>query len=405
MPVAGGGMFGVTPQEVYQQQQQGINQSARDIAGMDGFTAAKYAMGQVGGGLARPVAGMLGLKNTQMDEAQQAQDIQSQIDHSTPEGLMKGAQLFNQAGNPRMAMMYQQAAQSLQAQLDAAELNQVKQDYYTTKANAPAAAGRPVLSVDDNGVTTAVWPDGTTKELGRIGKTKSQGSVAADKGAWVDTEQAGLKGQKNTVTGEFKPYKGQTAGGTRSEQARLDKLRQNKKKDTDMLAAADSQLKDVTSKAAELTNHPGLDRITGWNSVGGENLDSPNSPASAARALLTEFKSATQKAGLQLVRQGGGIGSMTEKEWKIIEGMIANLDPKPGKAFLQGQIQKVVNAMADLRSNVQRSYDDTYYEVANEPSNIAPATGKPVVPATLAAPVQNQSEEWVRDASGKLVRK
>ena len=179
MPVAGGGMFGVTPQEVYQQQQQGINQSARDIAGMDGFTAAKYAMGQVGGGLAAPVAGMLGMKNPQMEEAQQSQDIQSQIDHSTPDGLMAGAQLFNQAGNPRMAMMYQQAAQAMVAQQAELAKNQAQADMYTAKANAPVPPGRPVLSTDDAGNTTAVWPDGTTKELGRIGKTKSQGSAAA----------------------------------------------------------------------------------------------------------------------------------------------------------------------------------------------------------------------------------
>lgn len=384
MPVAGG-MFGVTPQEVYQQQQAGINQSARDIAGMDGFTAAKYAMGQVGGALARPVAGMLGMKNPQMEEAQQAQDIQSQIDHSTSEGLMKGAQLFNQAGNPRMAMMYQQAAQAMEAQAMEAQTQQAKIDYYNTKANAPAAMGRPVLSTDDSGVTTAVWPDGTTKELGRIGKTKSQGSAPAVKGTWVDAERAGLKGQENTVTGEFKPYPNQD-GGTRGTPAQQFKEKQQKGKDTIALKSMDTQLKNLTDAATALKQHKGLSGATGMRGVF---PSVPGGDAAQAEVLLEEFRAATKNAGLQLVRQGGSIGAMTEKEWPIVEAMVANLDPKSGKKALQDQIDKVVAKMEQVRNDAKSNYDTLYTDV---PSDETPAgDGSP--------------EEWVRDASGKLVRK
>ena len=366
MPAAGGGMFGVTPQEVYQQQQQGINQSARDIAGMDGFTAAKYAMGQVGGGLARPVAGMLGLKNTEMENAQQEQDIQSQIDHSTPDGLMKGAQLFNQVGNPRMAMMYQQAAQAMIAQNAELEKQNAQANYYTAKANAPAKVTAPPTrsyKQGDNEVTEEMQPDGTWKVIGTAPRYK--GSTAAtpvSKGTWVDAERAGLKGQENTVTGEFKPYAGQTSG-TRGTEAQRYKQKQQMGKDKIALKSLDTELENLKTQAAALKVHTGLKGVTG---VQGKFPSIPGGEAAQAEVLLEEFKAATKNAGLQLVRQGGSIGAMTEKEWPIVEAMVSNIDPKGGLKQVQAQIDKVIAKMEQVKNNTQANFDELYSEMPDE---------------------------------------
>lgn len=384
---APGGMFGITPQEVYQQQQQGIDQSAMDMAKMDGFTAAKYAMGQVGGNLAGMAGGLMGLKNPQMEEAQQAQDIQSQIDHSTVEGLMQGAQLFNQAGNPRMAMMYQQAAQAMEAQQAGLALDQAR---LNNELNKPINPGRPVLSTDDDGVTTAVWPDGTTKVLGRIGKTKSQGSAAA---APAPTNPFGKINPADFTPESVKQFLAtgnygdlvpvDKTGGTRGTEAQRFKQKQQMGKDKIALKSMESELTNLKNQANALKAHKGLRGATG---VQGIFPSIPGGDAAQAEVLLEEFKAATKNAGLQLVRQGGSIGAMTEKEWPIVEAMVSNIDPKGGIKQVQDQIDKVVAKMEQVQKNTKSNFDELYSEsdVASEQPDTEP--------------------EFRRDASGKIVR-
>jgi hypothetical protein len=305
MPAAGGGMFGMTPQEVYQQQQQGINQSAKNLAEMDGFTAAKYMMGKVGGGLAAPVAGMLGLKNTEMENAQQEQDIQSQIDHSTPDGLMKGAQLFNQAGNPRMAMMYQQAAQAMIAQNAELEKDQAQTAAFNAKANAPAkVTAPPTRSYENNGqkITEELQPDGTWKTLGRSSAYKPNSGGSADKAPTMrtiyDGGEAVQQEYRNGQWVEVGRGSRSTADGTRGIAAQQFKQKQQMGKDKIALRSMDAELTNLKDAATKLKDHKGLNAITG---AGYLTPDMPKSDAAEARSLLEEFKAATKKAGLQLV--------------------------------------------------------------------------------------------------------
>jgi len=131
------GLFGPTPDQLRQQQQEAINQQAMQYARMAPFERASMGMYQAGAGLAKPVAGMLGGVNPQEQQAQQQTDIQKQIDHSTADGLLKGAQLFQQAGNPRMASMYVQAAQAMKDK----ESQRALQAAQTQKALAYQPAG------------------------------------------------------------------------------------------------------------------------------------------------------------------------------------------------------------------------------------------------------------------------
>lgn len=401
MPVAGGGMFGVTPQEVYQQQQQGINQSARDIAKMDGFTAAKYAMGQVGGGLAAPVAGMLGMKNPQMEEAQQSQDIQSQIDHSTPDGLMAGAQLFNQAGNPRMAMMYQQAAQAMIAQNAELEKDQAQADKYAAEAKAPAKVTAPPTrsyKQGDNEVTEEMQPDGTWKVIGTAPRYKgSTAAPASNKAPTMrtiyDGNEAVQQEYQNGQWVEVGRGSRSTADGTRGTAAQQFKQKQQMGKDKIALRSMDTDLENVRTAANALKTHPGLSAITG---VGWYTLDKPKGDASQARALLKEFGDAAKKAGLDLVRQGGSIGAMTEKEWPIVQGMIAELDPYAGEEFLKDQINKVVIKIEQMRNNAQSNFDELY---AESPEESAP----PEVTTQAQYDALPSGSEYMED--GVLMRK
>ncbi len=378
------GLFGASPQDVYLAQQQQIDQRAKDVANMDGLTAAKYAMGQVGGGLARPVAGMLGLKNPQMEQAEQEQEVQSQIDHSTPEGLLEGAAKFNQMGNTKMAMMYYQAAQALQKQADEAALTEAQTQQALAKANEVKAA--PTRTYERNGVkiTEEMQPDGTWTELGS--SPVRTGSQAANNGNWIDSERSGIRGQENTVTGEFKPYPGQAMEKPMTELQRL-KLEQGRREAAASLRSLEGQVSTLASKADALKNHPGLPRITG---AMGMAPNAPGSDASKAQALLDEFKASTKMVGLQLVREGGSIGAMTEKEWPIVESMVANIDPSGDADFVKDQIDKVIAKMEQLKSNAKATYKDSTSEFGEAPAAPAPAGGAAV--------------RFTRGPDGKLMR-
>lgn len=111
------GLFGISPEQLASQQRTTDEEKARTFAQMDPFERSNYQNYLWGAQIGRGVGGMLGMKDPQVQQAEQQKQIQSQIDHSTPEGLMQGAQLFNQAGNARMAMMYQQAAAAKHAEM------------------------------------------------------------------------------------------------------------------------------------------------------------------------------------------------------------------------------------------------------------------------------------------------
>ena len=109
------GLFGLSPYDVQQSRLQDTNAQALQYAKLDPFQKANMSLYQAGGGLGRMGAGMMGMVDPKEQEAQLAEMGQAQIDHSTPEGLLKGAEMFNQVGNPKMAMMYAQAAQAMKA--------------------------------------------------------------------------------------------------------------------------------------------------------------------------------------------------------------------------------------------------------------------------------------------------
>lgn len=116
-------MIGPSPDEVRRAQYAQSKSDAASLANADPYAASKYMMGMAGAGFAAPVAGMFGLQNTEQVEAEQNQGLQSQIDHTSPEGLMEGAKKFNAIGNTKMAMSYHGAAQALMAQQSKAKLD------------------------------------------------------------------------------------------------------------------------------------------------------------------------------------------------------------------------------------------------------------------------------------------
>lgn len=110
------GLFGATPEQLQAKQYQDDSAFADRYAQLSPLQQATAGFSRTGGMLGRALGNQMGMEDQQVTQARQAQSLQSQIDHSSAEGLLKGAQIFNAAGNPRMAAMYMQAAQARKMQ-------------------------------------------------------------------------------------------------------------------------------------------------------------------------------------------------------------------------------------------------------------------------------------------------
>jgi hypothetical protein len=111
------GMFGASPFEIQQRQRQNINQEAMQYANQDPFQRANAGMYRAGAGLGDAAAGMMGMVNPQVQEAQKREAIMSTIKDANPETLMKAAALAQKAGDTKAAFTLMQMAKKREAEI------------------------------------------------------------------------------------------------------------------------------------------------------------------------------------------------------------------------------------------------------------------------------------------------
>jgi hypothetical protein len=99
-----GGMFGITP-EMYQQNLAARNTATNaQIAGLTpGQLAGFYAM-EAGTGLGRAAGSLLGVEDPELAKIRDVQQMRTQFDVSTPEGLRQFAQALGQKGYTDLAI-------------------------------------------------------------------------------------------------------------------------------------------------------------------------------------------------------------------------------------------------------------------------------------------------------------
>lgn len=147
-----GGLFGVTPQSLMQQQQQGINAEANAYAQMDPFQRATAGFYKAGAQIPGAVAGLMGVQDPQLAAATTAQKLAGQFDTSTAEGLKGLSQALLQAGqqtgNPLLANfanMTNEKARGLVAEQSklAFTASQTAENYATAAKNRAEASRVP----------------------------------------------------------------------------------------------------------------------------------------------------------------------------------------------------------------------------------------------------------------------
>ena len=97
------------------------------------------------------------------------------------------------------------------------------------------------------------------------------------------------------------------------------------------------------------------------------------------KSELDSLKSDLKERGLQLFRSGGSIGAMTEKEWPIVENMIASLNPRLDADDARDILRKIKVKFDNIESLAAEKYNDqwqnTQYHKPVETNRNAPASG------------------------------
>jgi hypothetical protein len=79
-----------------------------------------------------------------------------------------------------------------------------------------------------------------------------------------------------------------------------------------------------------------------------------------ARRRIDSLKSDMKNAGLELIRAGGSIGQITEREWPIIEQMIAAITPDMTYQEAELQMKKVRAYLTKVQNNAKDSYQNEW---------------------------------------------
>ncbi len=82
--------------------------------------------------------------------------------------------------------------------------------------------------------------------------------------------------------------------------------------------------------------------------------------ASDKRKKIDSLKSDLRAAGLEMMRSGGSIGAMTEREWPIVEQMMAGISPVLSEMEAAFQLAKVKTKMQQIRGSAQEDYDTSW---------------------------------------------
>jgi hypothetical protein len=83
-------------------------------------------------------------------------------------------------------------------------------------------------------------------------------------------------------------------------------------------------------------------------------------PASDMRKKIDSFKSDMKAAGKQLLATGGSVGQITEREWPILEQMIASIDPVLSEDEARKTFEDIQNRFRRLIERTVDTYETQF---------------------------------------------
>lgn len=168
------GLFGLTPQQELMKRQGMFDQAAMQHAQMDPFQRAAAGMFRGGGQLADVGAGMLGMQNPAMVEAQQRQSALAGIDMSNPQSILKRAEMVQ---DPRMKMRLQMLAQQVAEKQQEISLKRAQELAQLHKAQSESS---PIAKLHPKDYTPESWAEYVrTEDTSKLRAITPEGKFSA----------------------------------------------------------------------------------------------------------------------------------------------------------------------------------------------------------------------------------
>lgn len=427
------GLFGPTPWEVQQTQNQQVNDYAANFARMSPFEKAGMLMGKAGAGITGAVAPMLGGVNVPQQQAAQNQQALQGADLQTPEGLRAAAKKMLDIGNQKAAYALAQKATELEK--DQADINYKKA--LATKAEnyrAPGSQDPETVKLLDRmtELETLGLQDGPEYKAleGRVkflqtakgGTSGNSSSVQLTKivdpvtgAVQMVRMEKGIGGKTEVVTVDGKPLTPaeyspavkalvaqSSAGGkeigTQSAQAMM------------QLPKIEQQSETIKALGAQLFAHPGYQQLVGAGFPGLKSLAGSNVPGAAAL-----FGNIQGIAYLMAREELRGQGQVTEGEANMalaaFNRMNTTMNEKDFRAAYNDFVQRVENVKSLLKTRSTMTYQSpglnmpqvsTLSNTAPMPQGVAPQT--PVAPMStpFKLTLNNKNEVKAAYKAGKF---
>ena len=362
-------IFGLSPAQIQQRQNVGMMTAANNYASQDPLQRAAASMFAGGGMLAGAGAQAAGMMTPDMQQAQMRQSVMaSGGDLTTSAGLKAKAAQFAQAGDQQTAMKLvmlaqkknqeELASQATQSRMALEEARARQADAMAEKlANPAAVESKQTNDIQEyeyakkNGYTGSF-----TQWMTRNAKMKS-GSVDGDSPpqSMLQKDQRWVKNNGQWVA--------EVIPGTKTDQ----KLKGDFATDQDAYNTLVDTTKTGKAKIAAILspeNEKGFKGMFGgYNAKYGTQYMSGNT--AAVKQKLETLKSELKAAGLAIMRSGGGVGQITEKEWAIMEKLIDSVDPlmdeKDARNVLKSISEQLDTALIKGKRKFETEWADSRY--------------------------------------------
>ena len=374
------GLFGPSPWEIQQAQQQAMVQNAAAYAQQSPLERAAAGMYQAGGMLGGMAAGAFGGKNVAVEQAKRQEQImgQGEDDLGTSAGMATKAEQFRKVGDLRTATALTLKANEMRRQEAAAALAARKQDFQ--EQDAMEFKRQQLLQQAD-------LKKAELEQRAKDAQLRSEDArYSADQRRAAAAEAAQTRAMIATMMAEVKKASTGGASGkplTPIQAAKQDKL---KAESSAAIRAQDSDIVTLGADIDKVASDPNLSRATGvsdyiWSRPGGA--------ASQIEGQLDSIVNKLKAQGLKVLREGGGIGAITEKEWDILANQVANIDRKKGDVYVKGELEKVKLRMAEMKRNAAQRHAEQFGEEysASREGGTPPAGGGMPTPDAIAAEI------------------
>lgn len=360
------GLFGPSPWEIQQAQQQAMVQNAAAYAQQSPLERAAAGMYQAGGMLGGMAAGALGGKNVAVEQAKRQEQIMGSGDEDlgTSAGMAAKADQFRKAGDLRTATALTLKANEMKRQEAVAALAARKQDFQEQDA---------MNFKREQLLQQAELKKAELEQRAKDAQLRSEDArYSADQRRAAAAEAAQTRAMIATMMAEVKKASTGGASGkplTPIQAAKQDKL---KAESSAAIRAQDSDIVTLGADIDKVASDPNLSRATGvsdyiWSRPGGA--------ASQIEGQLDSIVNKLKAQGLKVLREGGGIGAITEKEWDILANQVANIDRKKGAEYVKGELEKVKLRMNEMKRNAAQRHAEQFGEEYTPSRESAPAPG------------------------------